>query len=556
MRLCVEGRRGRSVKTKLFLSLGFMILLMAGIGLEGIMSNRATQGAMEQIVERELATMIDLSTVRATIGDNRTILAAAGDEPLTPEQRAEVEANRARTDEAWNRYYPAMVDSDSERETAGAYLASLNDLRALLDSGRASEEQINAAYTQIYELVTTLYRGARDSVHDAYESSVTAYELTRNLTTAVLLIGILLAIAIGVWLARGILRPLSEATAFSQSLAAGDLGSRVSNVYRDEFGTLLGAMIAMRDRLTGVIGEVARNAKSVESVSNELAASNENLSQRTQEQAASLQQTASALEEITNTVKQNADNASEADQLAGAVSSSAQEGGAVVGEAITAMQEIDSSSKRISNIIGMIDEIAFQTNLLALNASVEAARAGEQGRGFAVVAQEVRQLASRSANAAGEIKQLVSESAERVRKGSELVQRSGETLTEIVSSVEKVTSLVSEIATASREQSAGIQQINLAVGEMDSVTQQNASLVEESTTVTSHLQTQAESLAREIGFFRNFETSTPTRANATASSRSALAPAPAPAPAPMTSVPTPRTPAKRETADAEEWSEF
>ncbi|OLO04834.1 hypothetical protein BTW07_07530 [Salinicola socius] len=524
-----------------------MIALMVGIGVQGVLSTRSAQQAMQSIVGENVKEMIELSTVRAAIGDNRTIFARVGAGNLSDAQRREVEANRKRTDEAWNHYYPALVSNDAERQLADLYQQQLQSLRNELDGGKAGEAQINQIYADLYETVTSLYRGARQATLASYQQSVEEYQFSRKVIIGAILLGLLVAIAIGWWLVRGILRPLREATAFSEALAKGDLGARLSASYRDEFGRMLNAMAGMRDKLSSVIGEVARNARNVESISAELAAGNENLSQRTQEQAASLQETAAALEQITNTVGQNADNAVQADQLASQVSTQAKQGGEVVNEAIIAMQQIDSSSKQISNIIGMIDEIAFQTNLLALNASVEAARAGEQGRGFAVVAHEVRQLASRSANAAGEIKQLVSESAQRVSRGSELVNRSGETLANIVSNVEKVTDLVSEIAVASREQSTGIQQINLAVGEMDSVTQQNASLVEESTGVTGNLQVQAELLAREVGFFSGYQ-----EAPASVNHR----PLPLASGASSTSARPARPAGKTAPMETEEWSSF
>ncbi|OHV08416.1 methyl-accepting chemotaxis protein [Kushneria phosphatilytica] len=231
-------------------------------------------------------------------------------------------------------------------------------------------------------------------------------------------------------------------------------------------------------------------------------AANDELSQRTQEQAASLEETASSMEEMTATVRQNADNAGEADQTAGQACNQAMAGGEVINQAVSAMEEISASSRQISEIVSLIDDIAFQTNLLALNAAVEAARAGEQGRGFAVVAGEVRTLATRSAEAAREIKTLVNTSVERVEKGNALVTRSGETLRDIVTSVQRTTELVSAIAMAGREQSAGIEQVNMAVSQMDEITQRNAAMVEEASSASRLLQEQAETLLEKLSFFQ------------------------------------------------------
>ncbi|MCE3026627.1 methyl-accepting chemotaxis protein [Salinicola sp. DM10] len=546
---------GRSVKARLVVALGVLIALLIAIGVQGVISNSQTQESMRSIVERNVQSMIELSTLRATISDNRTIFAVSRRQELSAEQHRDVEANRERGMAAWNRYYPKLISNDEQRQQAENFIQALKHQQNLMGGGNPSESEIRQSYANLYAPIAALYDASRKETLTRYQQSLDNYQTGRTIIIAAILVALLIAIAIGWWLARGILRPLKEATDFSTALAEGNLGVRLDARYRDEFGRMLDAMAAMRDKLTGVIREVAQNARNVESISGELAASNGNLSQRTQEQAASLQETASALEQITNTVSQNADNAGQADTLASEVSTQAKQGGEVVDEAIGAMREIDASSKEISNIIGMIDEIAFQTNLLALNASVEAARAGEQGRGFAVVAQEVRQLASRSADAAGEIKQLVSESAQRVARGSELVNRSGETLAQIVTNVEKVTDLVSEIAVASREQSTGIQQINLAVGEMDSVTQQNATLVEESTTVTSHLQSQAEQLAQEISFFRGYDDGSRKAAQRAIGSATAALSAPQPQAKPATRQVS-RQSSRQASAEVEEWSSF
>ncbi len=318
------------------------------------------------------------------------------------------------------------------------------------------------------------------------------------------LVGLLVILM--VWLSmRSIRRSIggepSFAVEMAMRIAEGDLSTKDSaEVFAS--GSLLDALARMRVKLTSIVGDVQRGSESVSVAAQQIAKGNDNLSQRTQEQASSLEETAASMEEMTSTVKQNAEHANHANQLACSAREQATRGGEVVSKAVVAMGEINASSHKIADIVGLIQEIAFQTNLLALNAAVEAARAGEQGRGFAVVASEVRSLAQRSASAAKEIKGLIEDSAERVRSGSELVDRSGKALAEIVDSVKKVTDIVAEIAAATQEQSAGIEQVNNAVMQMDEVTQQNAALVEEASAAARAMQERADALQRQMAFFR------------------------------------------------------
>jgi methyl-accepting chemotaxis protein len=290
-------------------------------------------------------------------------------------------------------------------------------------------------------------------------------------------------------------------TAITQ-MARGELGEDFKGNTYDECGQLLSLLKSMDTKFCGIVATVRRGADTVAFAARELSGGNDDLSRRTQEQAAALEQTAASMEQMSATVKQNADNARAASQLAFGARNQADLGGKVVQQAVTAMGEINTSSRRIADIISVIDEIAFQTNLLALNAAVEAARAGEQGRGFAVVASEVRSLAQRSAGAAREIKVLISESVDKVKNGSDLVDQSGRTIAEIMESVRKVTDIVAEISAASAEQSTGIEQVNRAVSQMDAGVQQNAALVEEAAAASKSMEHQTQSLISEVSFFR------------------------------------------------------
>jgi methyl-accepting chemotaxis protein len=308
---------------------------------------------------------------------------------------------------------------------------------------------------------------------------------------------------------RSITRPLNEAVRVAQTVAAGDLTSRIDVNSTDETGKLLQALKEMNGSLGNIVGQVRSGAATIATASGQIASGNMNLSSRTEQQASSLEETASSMEELTSTVKQNADNARQANNLAKTASDVASKGGAVVSEVVGTMNSINESARKIVDIISVIDGIAFQTNILALNAAVEAARAGEQGRGFAVVAAEVRNLAQRSAGAAKEIKTLISDSVEKVDAGSKLVDEAGATMAEVVESVKRVTDIISEIAAASAEQTAGIEQINIAITEMDNATQQNAALVEEAAAAAGSLQGEAGNLVEVVNVFKTGESFAP-----------------------------------------------
>ncbi|SFN17992.1 methyl-accepting chemotaxis protein [Variovorax sp. OV329] len=315
-----------------------------------------------------------------------------------------------------------------------------------------------------------------------------------------------LAVALGAVLAwlltRSVVEPINEALLIADTVASGDLSQDFETNRGGDFGRLLRGMGEMEDTLTDVVGRIKASTDSILVASGQIASGNQDLSSRTEEQASSLEQTAASMEELTSTVKQNADNARQANQLAMSASQVAVKGGTVVGQVVDTMASINASSKKIVDIIGVIDGIAFQTNILALNAAVEAARAGEQGRGFAVVASEVRNLAQRSAAAAKEIKSLIDDSVGKVKAGSELVGEAGHTMQEIVGSVQRVTDIMGEITAASHEQTQGIEQINQAISQMDQVTQQNAALVEEAAAAAAALQEQAGGLSKVVGMFR------------------------------------------------------
>nr|WP_241687886.1 methyl-accepting chemotaxis protein [Janthinobacterium sp. 17J80-10] len=370
--------------------------------------------------------------------------------------------------------------------------------RILLAEVRPVQKQWIAALDDMAKLVN------KQSIMYGFDSA-NEYGKTRNLMLALAGIALLMGVVAAFLITRSLLRQLggepSHAVQLAERIAAGDLTVAIDTKAGDQ-SSMLHALREMRDSLASLVGQVRNGTDAIASASREIAAGNMDLSSRTEEQASSLEQTASSMEELTSTVKQNAENARQANSLALSASDVASQGGAVVSQVVDTMGSINASSKKIVDIISVIDGIAFQTNILALNAAVEAARAGEQGRGFAVVAAEVRTLAQRSAAAAKEIKELIGDSVEKVDTGARLVDQAGSTMQAIVDSIRRVTDIMGEISAASQEQTAGIEQINLAITQMDDVTQQNAALVEESAAAAQSMQSQADRLSQVVGVFK------------------------------------------------------
>jgi len=418
-------------------------------------------------------------------------------------------------DAAWNRYLALPQDAEekalSDKLAAARdafYKNGANPLFSALeakDAARANElimTKMSIFSNAISEASDALDKFQETASAASYAEALRAYERQLMIYAAMVLIGVLAAGFSWFSLRRAIISPLNQAISQFELIAAGDLTAVVDVRSQDEMGRLLTALRSMQEQLVGTIGNVQASGEQIASASHQIAAGNLDLSRRTEEQAASLEETASSMEEMTATVKHNAENAMQASQLATQALAVANEGDAAVQDVSATMAEIADGSKKVVDILAVIESIAFQTNILALNAAVEAARAGEQGRGFAVVASEVRSLAQKSASAAKDIKALTTESTQKVNAGTALVAKAGATMKSMAHAVQRVSDIMGEISAASKEQSTGIEQVNIAISHMDTVTQQNAALVEEAAAASGSLDDQAQHLRETVSRFR------------------------------------------------------
>ena len=503
--------------TRLAASFGVVLALLAAILLLSLWRLDATSDAVAEMMatplakERLLAEQLRAVAVGVTRGK---AIAKSADPALEALFSDEAKASTARGNEIV-KALEAFPISEGERplldrfgEARKAYLAARDPMMAAKRVGNAAEA--DRIYETQFVVAGPAYVNALTQVLEYQRRSIDAMnaEIGRNARSSKIVLSALgaLAIALGALLAavlaRSVTRPLAVAVAAANDFARGDLTRNMQTSGSDETAQLLQAMERMRTSLAVVVSHVRQGSDAVSTASAEIAQGNNDLSTRTEQQASALEQTAASMEQLGATVRQNADTARHASQLAVEASKVATQGGEVVTQVVATMQGINESSRRIADIIGVIDGIAFQTNILALNAAVEAARAGEQGRGFAVVASEVRSLAQRSADAAREIKGLIHSSVNRVEQGTVLVDQAGATMAAVVSSIQSVSTLVGEISAASNEQTAGVSQVGEAVTHMDQSTQQNAALVEEMAAAASSLKSQALDLVRTVAVFK------------------------------------------------------
>jgi methyl-accepting chemotaxis protein len=558
------------------LGIGFAVVLglLVAVLLVGLYSMGQLSARTHDIVADKNVKMAAANTMSDNV---RNITLAITSIVVAPTE-ALVQAELAKIGEA-RKKYGAAKETLQKKISTDKETALMAELDAALKSGAPLNNKVielrNAGQTEeaiaflTQQAAPSLKRvlGALDSLvayegEQAAQAATDAETLSASARASMIALGSV-AVLLGAFVAwiitRSITQPINAAVSVAETVASGDLSSHIVVNSSDETGRLLGALKAMNTSLLGVVAQVRNGTDAISTASSEIAAGNLDLSSRTEEQASSLEETASAMEELTSTVKQNADNARQANQLAKSASEVAVRGGSIVSQVVDTMGTINESSKKIVDIIGVIDGIAFQTNILALNAAVEAARAGEQGRGFAVVATEVRNLAHRSASAAKEIKELIAASVANVDTGSRLVNEAGQTMGDIVDSIVRVTDIMGEITSATHEQTIGIEQINMAIAQMDEVTQQNAALVEEAAAASQSMQEQAGELAHVVGFFKtgNHVASTPKLARVrTAPAAAAKIARPAAKPAPVRKA-VAAAPARRSNAAAEsEWEEF
>jgi methyl-accepting chemotaxis protein len=572
------------ITTRLALGFGLVLALIAAIVALAALTQREVGALSDQLTNVDYPkTRLVNRMLAANLENAKSVmeLVVATEPAEVTAIQAAIEANRksnATTMEELDKLLArpeAKTLYEALKQARARYIASRNKVMDLVVKDK-NRDQAVALWTSDARLKLDVYSTSIRSLLEFQETLIhednRAIEQALSRNRQLNLVGGALALLFGVsfawWIARSITRPLRAAVDLAEAVAAGDLTRRIETAGRDEVGHLLAALARMNDRLAGVIGRIREATDAVGTASREIAAGNADLSQRPEEQASSLEETASSMEELTSTVRQNADNARQANQLATSASAVASKGGVVVGEVVGTMHSIADSSRKIADIISVIDGIAFQTNILALNAAVEAARAGEQGRGFAVVASEVRSLAQRSAAAAKEIKELITDSATKVDSGSKLVEDAGQTMAEVVASVKRVTDIMAEITAASMEQSTGIAQVNEAIVQMDQVTQQNAALVEESAAAAESMEEQARQLAQAVSVFKlaGSAAADPAqvaieRAQAAARAKpapatqrvGAVAPAPKAAPKPALA---PKLAAKAKAEADDEWAEF